>query len=38
MKAAVYEKYGAPDVVAIREVPAPEIGENQCWSRSMRRR
>lgn len=27
MKAAFYEKYGGPEVVTVRDVPVPEIGE-----------
>ncbi|MBU1174917.1 MAG: NAD(P)-dependent alcohol dehydrogenase [Alphaproteobacteria bacterium] len=29
MKAAIYEKYGSPDVVEIRDVPRPQIAEDQ---------
>ncbi len=33
MKAAVYERYGGPEVVAIREVPRPEPGEGEILVR-----
>lgn len=34
MKAAYYEKYGAADVVTIRDIPRPEIGEDEVLVRS----
>jgi NADPH:quinone reductase-like Zn-dependent oxidoreductase len=33
MKAAVYERYGPPEVVSIREVPTPQPGEGEVLIR-----
>jgi NADPH:quinone reductase-like Zn-dependent oxidoreductase len=33
MKAAVYERYGGPEVVAVREVPRPEAGAGEILVR-----
>lgn len=33
MKAVVYERYGSPDVLELRDIPIPEIGDNDVLVR-----